>query len=166
MPEVILVDTNNNPIGTMEKMQAHREGVLHRAFSILIYNSKGKMLLQQRADEKYHSGGLWTNACCSHPKPEEEIVVAAHRRLKEELDLECSLDIIGHFIYHYQFEEDLFEHEYDFVLKGICDDVPDLDPAEVKAFRWIEKNELLNDIKANPTQYTFWFKEIISRNLL
>ncbi len=164
--EVILVDELNNPVGVMEKMEAHRKGVLHRAFSILIYNSKGEMLLQQRADHKYHSGGLWTNACCSHPKPGEEILTAAHRRLKEEINLECDLKIIGHFIYHHQFEENLFEHEYDFVLKGVCDKEPKEDPEEVKASKWITENELIEDVRLNPDQYTFWFKEIINHKFI
>ena len=108
--QVILVDEFDNQIGVMEKIQAHREGVLHRAFSILIYNTKGEMLLQQRAENKYHSGGLWTNACCSHPKPGEEVLSAAHRRLKDELNIDCELEITGHFIYHHQFEENLFDY--------------------------------------------------------
>ncbi len=166
MQQVILVDEFDNSIGTMEKMQAHREGVLHRAFSILIYNAKGEMLLQQRADDKYHSGGLWTNACCSHPKPGEEISAAAHRRLFEEINLQCDLEIIGHFIYKHQFEKNLFEHEYDYVLKGVTDMQPALNPEEVKAFKWFNKTELLEDVKVNPEKYTIWFKEIIKRNIL
>ncbi len=166
MQQVILVDEFDNSIGTMEKMQAHRVGVLHRAFSILIYNSKGEMLIQQRADDKYHSGGLWTNACCSHPKPGEEISEAAHRRLLEEIHLQCDLEITGHFIYHHQFEKNLFEHEYDYVLKGVTDSEPALNPEEAKAFKWVNKNQLLYDVKANPEKYTFWFKEIIKRNIL
>lgn len=165
MQQVILVDESDHQIGVMEKMQAHREGVLHRAFSILIYNSKGEMLLQQRAGNKYHSGGLWSNACCSHPKPGEEVLEAAQRRLKEEINLQCDLEIIGHFIYHHQFEKNLFEHEYDYVLKGICNDEPELNPDEVKAFKWITIKDVKEDVKTYPDKYTFWFKEIIKQNL-
>lgn len=166
MPAVVLVDETDHPIGVMEKTEAHRLGLLHRAFSILIYNSKGEMLLQQRADHKYHSGGLWTNACCSHPRPGEEIVAAAHRRLKEEINLQCDLTIIGHFIYKHQFEENLFEHEYDYVLKGICDVEPVINKDEVKAFKWISIKDLSSDMMVNPEQYTFWFKEICSKILI
>lgn len=166
MQQVILTDAHDNAIGVMEKQQAHRENILHRAFSILIYNNKGEMLLQQRADDKYHSGGLWTNACCSHPQPGETILEAAHRRLMEELNLQCKLEVIGSFVYQCKFEEQLYEHEFDHVLKGICDEQPILDPTEVKAFKWVALPLLLKDVSDYPDHYTFWFKEIVSRRLI
>ena len=166
MQEVILVNELDECIGQMEKMLAHEEGILHRAFSILIYNSKKEMLLQQRADTKYHSPGLWSNACCSHPSPGENLLDAAKRRLKEELNIECKLIVTGSFIYRYQFKNKLIEHEYDYVLKGIYDQQPILNEKEVKNFKWMQFEKLLMDIELNPDNYTFWFKEILRKNLL
>src|ERR1700754_1322335 len=116
--EVILVNENDIPVGTMEKMEAHRKALLHRAFSVFIFNSKGEMLLQQRADKKYHSGGLWTNACCSHPKPGEEIETAASRRLREELGFGTGLRKVFDFIYQSPFDNGLTEFEFDHVFFG------------------------------------------------
>src|SRR5687768_10210348 len=118
MEEVILVDLLDNPIGTMEKMEAHRKGELHRAFSVLVFNSKGEMLLQKRSKKKYHSGGLWTNSCCSHPLPGEKIEVAASRRLKEEMGIDLMPRFSYKFIYRTDLDNALVEHEYDHVLIG------------------------------------------------
>ena len=119
MEEVVLVDEQDKPVGVMEKMQAHREGKLHRAFSVFIFNDKGEMLLQQRAFNKYHSAGLWTNACCSHPKPNETTETAAARRLNEELGFKTSLEKLFDFTYKASFENGLTEYEFDHVFSGI-----------------------------------------------
>lgn len=165
MEEVILVDENDNAIGTAEKLAAHQSGQLHRAFSIFIFNGKGEMLLQQRAMGKYHSGGLWTNACCSHPRPNEEPLAAAHRRLIEELNMKVDLKFLFSFKYKAEFENGLTEHELDHVFVGQSDSVPKLNQSEAMAFKYVERNELLKDIEDNPDRYTFWFKEIIHKVL-
>ena len=131
---VILVDSNDSEIGVMEKMEAHEKGVLHRAFSVIIYNSKGEMLLQQRALHKYHSGGLWTNACCSHPRPGETIVDAGIRRLSEEMGLVAELSVKTHFIYKASFDNGLTEHEFDHVFTGTYQGSIDPNPEEVSAY--------------------------------
>ncbi len=167
MDRVILVDTLDREIGSMEKMEAHRKGLLHRAFSVFLYNAQGQLLLQQRADHKYHSGGLWTNACCSHPAPGEDVLAAAKRRLREEIGISgVELSLKTSFIYKAEFENGLTEHELDYVITGITEDQPVLNPDEAKAFRWVSPSTLLSDIKSDPSQYTFWLKEIVRRQLL
>jgi isopentenyl-diphosphate delta-isomerase len=155
---VVLVNDNDMPLGTMEKMEAHERGKLHRAFSVFIFNKKGEMLLQRRADEKYHSPGLWTNAACSHPRPGEDVSDAARRRLKEEMGLECDLKEIFSFKYKANVGDGMIEHEYDHVLTGTCDDEPSPDPEEVSDWKYMNMKDLLDDIKKNPKQYTEWFK--------
>lgn len=155
---VVLVNDNDMPLGTMEKMEAHERGKLHRAFSVFIFNKKGEMLLQRRADEKYHSPGLWTNAACSHPRPGEDVSDAARRRLKEEMGLECDLKEIFSFKYKANVGDGMIEHEYDHVLTGTCDDEPNPDPEEVSDWKYMNMKDLLDDIKKNPKQYTEWFK--------
>lgn len=162
MNEVILVDKSDKAIGSEEKLSAHKKGLLHRAFSILIFNSDGKMLVQKRAKEKYHSGGLWSNACCSHPKPGEETLDAAHRRLKEELNMDCDLKEIYSFQYQTNFGE-LTENELDHVVIGKSDQSPVLNPEEVEEFRYTSLDNLVHDIKQNPDDYSFWFKKIVNR---
>src|ERR1035437_4931257 len=120
--QVILVDDFDIEIGTMPKLEAHQKGVLHRAFSVFIFNSKGEMLLQQRAFEKYHSGGLWSNACCSHPILGENVHASANRRLMEEMGIQCNIQHEFSFIYNVQLENNLSEHEFDNVFAGVCDD--------------------------------------------
>jgi isopentenyl-diphosphate delta-isomerase len=161
MEQVLLVDENDQEIGIMEKMQAHREGLLHRAFSVLIFNSKNELLLQKRAVKKYHSGGLWTNTCCSHPRPEEQIVSAANRRLKEEMGIQAELNPLFHFIYKTELDNDMIEHELDHVLIGISDSLPNLNPEEAEDYRFISLAELNKEIKAFPDNFTVWFKIII-----
>ena len=129
---VVLVDENDNELGVMKKMLAHEKGVLHRAFSVFIFNSKGELLLQQRANHKYHSAGLWTNTCCSHPRPNETIKDAAHRRLFEEMGMVCDLKIIDNFIYKANFDNGLIEHEFDYIIKGFSDAVPAINKDEVE----------------------------------
>ena len=161
MEQVLLVDENDQEIGIMEKMQAHREGLLHRAFSVLIFNSKNELLLQKRAVKKYHSGGLWTNTCCSHPRPEEQIVTAANRRLKEEMGIQAELNPLFHFIYKTELDNDMIEHELDHVLIGTSDSLPNLNPEEAEDYRFISLAELNKEIKAFPDNFTVWFKIII-----
>lgn len=156
--EVILVDEQDHPIGRCEKLQAHKEGKLHRAFSIFIFNSAGEMLLHKRALGKYHSGGLWTNACCSHPRPDETVEQAAYRRLQEELGFVCP--VLPSFCLHYQAKvaPDLIEHEYDHVLVGTYDGQVDaFNREEVAAIRWVPVSLILEEVKQTPEQFTAWF---------
>ena len=163
---VILVDKNDKAIGTEEKIKAHQDNKLHRAFSILITNSQGKILLQKRAENKYHSGSLWTNTCCSHPRPGEETETAAHRRLQEEMGFDCPLKEIFSFVYQVNFEKDnLSEHEFDHVFIGTYDKKPKPNPEEVEDFKWISPEELIADIKQNPESYSFWFKNSLEKIL-
>lgn len=155
---VILVDENDKEIGTGEKMKTHKEGKLHRAFSIFIFNSKGEMLLQKRAKSKYHSGGLWSNACCSHPRPGEELEQAAHRRLKEEMGFDCELQKAFHFVYKTNLDNDLTEHEFDHVFIGEYDGEVEINPNEAEDFKWVIIDSLKEDVEKNPENYTVWFK--------
>lgn len=156
--QVILVDDRDRPIGVAEKMQAHREGLLHRAFSVFVTNAKGELLLQKRAQSKYHSGGLWTNTCCSHPRPEETTAAAAKRRLQEEMGFSCDLREIFSFTYAAKLDNELYEHEFDHVLIGEFDGEPTLNPQEAEAWRWISIDDLKSDIGAHPDRYTYWLK--------
>ena len=163
MERVILVDEKDKEIGTEEKMKAHQNGGrLHRCFSIFIFNSKGQMLLQKRAKTKYHCGGLWTNTCCSHPRPGESLEEAVHRRLKEEMGFDCDLKEDFSFIYKANFGE-LTEWEFDHVFTGKFDGEPKINPEEVDDFKWINVRVLQEDIKENPTKYTPWFKIAIKK---
>jgi isopentenyl-diphosphate delta-isomerase len=157
MEEVILVNEQDEETGIMEKMQAHREGALHRAFSVFIFNSKGEMLLQQRAMNKYHSGGLWTNACCSHPRPGELIHEAAARRLKEELGFEVPLEKIFHFTYRSSFENGLTEHEFDHVFFGRYEGEINFNKNEVKDFCYRSMDEIESSFLTHPQKFTTWF---------
>lgn len=155
--EVILVNEHDEVTGAMEKMEAHRKGVLHRAFSIFIFNSKGEMLLQQRAYSKYHSGGLWTNACCSHPQPGEETKNAAARRLKEELGFETTVKKIFDFIYKAEFDNGLTEHEFDHVFTGEYDGELNLNKDEVNDYCYKKFGEIKHSLQTHPQKYTAWF---------
>jgi isopentenyl-diphosphate delta-isomerase len=155
---VTLVDENDQIVGTMEKMEAHVKGVLHRAFSIFIFNTKGQLLLQQRAIQKYHSGGKWTNTCCSHPRLGEDIIIAAKRRLAEEMGLQCPLQHMFNFIYHAKVGQGMTEHEFDHVFWGVTDTLPLLNQDEVIAYKYEYLTDLEQDIKIYPEQYTQWFK--------
>lgn len=156
--EVILVNEADEPIGTMEKMEAHQKGLLHRAFSVFIFNDKGEMLLQQRALDKYHSGGLWTNACCSHPRPEEDTLKAAERRLLEEMGIQTELKFKNSFTYKSNFENGLTEHEYDHIFVGLYNKEPEINHAEVNSYCWKSVESIKNSIKQMPGIYTTWFK--------
>ena len=156
--KVILVDENDNQVGVMPKLEAHQKGLLHRAFSVFIFNSKYELLLQKRASSKYHSGGLWTNTCCSHPREGEEILDAANRRLIEEMGIETSLRKVYDFIYKAELDNDLTEHEFDHVLYGIYNEDPIINKDEADDFKWIDMDSLNEDIKTNGNNYTIWFK--------
>ena len=158
MNDIILVDENDKEIGSEEKMKAHKEGKLHRAFSIFIFNSKNELLLQKRASSKYHSPGLWTNTCCSHPKPGEDVLSAAHRRLKEEMGFDCKLKKIDSLVYKKSFPNGLTEHEYDHLIIGKSDITPKTNKDEADDFKWMALNKITDNIKANPKIYTYWFK--------
>jgi isopentenyl-diphosphate delta-isomerase len=157
MEYVILVDEQDNTIGKMEKQQAHLEGLLHRAFSIFIFNSEKKLLLQKRASSKYHCGGLWTNTCCSHPRENEEILNAAIRRLQEEMGMHCELTPIFSFLYKAELENGLTEHEFDHVFIGQSNQIPAINKEEVDDFRYVGMEELQLEIKESPQNFTPWF---------
>lgn len=161
--QVILVDENDNEIGLMEKMEAHRKGLLHRAFSVFVMNSDGKLMIHQRALHKYHSGGLWTNTCCSHPRKGEKVEDAAHRRLMEEMGFDCPIEKKFDFIYKSELDQGLTEHEFDHLFIGHYNDEPNINPDEVADWKWVNIDELRQDIEANPEIYTEWFKIIFDR---
>jgi len=161
MNDVILVDENDHEIGTMEKHEAHRQGKLHRAFSVFIFHPDGRMLLQRRALDKYHSAGLWSNACCSHPRPGEELLNAAHRRLREEMGFDAELKEVHAFMYRAEFDNGMTEHEYDHVLIGKCDALPKPNPKEAADWIWISVPELQAAIRKHPDRYTYWLKAVL-----
>ena len=160
---VILVDEHDRELGVMEKIEAHRKGALHRALSVLVFNTKGEILLQQRANSKYHSGGLWTNTCCSHPRPGELVSAAASRRLEEEMGIELQLKNVGSFIYRAELDKGLTEHELDHVFTAIFDGTPNTNTHEVSDWKYVSVDFLMKDITTNPTQYTEWFKIILNK---
>jgi isopentenyl-diphosphate delta-isomerase type 1 len=157
--QVVLVDENDTEVGVSEKLAAHLDGGrLHRAFSVFLFDGRGRVLLQRRAAGKYHFGGLWTNACCSHPRPGEEIIAAGRRRLREELGIEAGLERVASFVYRASDEASgLTEHEFDHVLVGRFDGEPEPDPAEVDSWRWVDPQALQAELRANPERFTPWF---------
>lgn len=159
---IIVVDENDNEKGSIEKLEAHKKGILHRAFSIFVFNDNNKLLLQKRLQSKYHSGGLWTNTCCSHPRYGESLETAVHRRLIEEMGFDCNLNEIFSFIYKAQLET-LIEHEYDHVFIGNYNGDVIPNENEVEDFKWVNIDELKEDIKNNPHSYTVWFKKSIDK---
>jgi isopentenyl-diphosphate delta-isomerase len=165
MEEVILVDQDDREVGVAEKLQVHRDGSLHRAFSIFVFNSQGQLLVQQRAMDKYHSGGLWTNTGDGHPRPGETVEAASRRRLKEEMGFECDLELLFRFTYQVELENGLFEHEVDYVLVGQFDGDPSPDPAEVGDWEWAEVVTLRRDVQQNPDRYAYWFRAPLDRVL-
>ena len=156
--EVILVNELDEPTGTMEKMEAHRKALLHRAFSVFIFNTKGEMLLQQRASEKYHSPDLWTNACCSHPQPGESTEQAAHRRMKEELGFDTAIDFAFSFMYKTPFENGLTEHEFDHVFVGIYEGLIQPNKNEVRDYCYMPIEAIRDSLEQDHNKYTSWFK--------
>ena len=161
---VILVNTLDEEIGTMEKLEAHQKGLLHRAFSVFIFNSKKELLLQKRAIGKYHSEGLWTNTCCSHPSPNESIEEAAVRRLKEEMGYECSVVKTFSFIYDVALDNELIEHELDHVVIGISNSNPVLNLAEASDFDWKTIENIKKEMELFPDNFTSWFKIILNEH--
>ena len=159
---VILVDECDIPIGDMEKMEAHEKGLLHRAISVFIINSKGEILLQRRALEKYHSGGLWTNTCCTHPRLGESCFKAANRRLEEEMGMKADLHEAFFFIYKAELDQGLTEHEFDHVFIGFSDETPIPNPEEVSEYQWMTVADIQSSIQKNPNQWTEWFKVIFT----
>jgi isopentenyl-diphosphate Delta-isomerase len=164
MEQVVLVDVSDNEVGTMEKLQAHVEGVLHRAISVFIFNGRGELLLQQRAAGKYHSALQWTNTCCSHPRPGEEPLAAANRRLREEMGIVCELTPAFTFVYKAAFSNGLTEHEFDHVFIGHYegDIIPDAD--EVADWKYMSKEEIMQSIAEEPETFTPWFIICIQQN--
>ncbi len=158
--KVILVNENDEQLGLMEKMEAHQKAVLHRAFSVFVFNKKGELMLQQRALDKYHSPGLWTNTCCSHQRNGETNIQAGKRRLREEMGFECSLRELFSFVYKAPFDNGLTEHELDHVMVGHYDGDPVINPAEVASFKWMRTEDVKRDIREQPELYTEWFKII------
>lgn len=160
---LILVNEKDEVTGFGEKIDVHRKGLLHRAFSILIVNAKNELLLQKRANGKYHSAGLWANACCSHPLKGEDTLAAAHRRLREELGFDCGLEFAFKFIYRAGFENGLTEHELDHVFTGRYDGPVNPDPAEVSEIKWISPDGLKSSLAREPEAYAAWFRIIMER---
>ncbi len=160
---VILVDENDQITGTMEKIEAHTKGLLHRAFSVFLFNESGELLLQQRAHDKYHSGGLWTNTTCSHPYPGEETEQAAHRRLQEEMGMDTELEYLFKFHYKALFENGLTEHELDHVFIGRSDEFPVINLEEVADYRYADMDTIRMDMHYMPEKYTIWFRIIFER---
>lgn len=162
---VVSLSENGEPLGQMEKLEAHRLGVFHLAFSVIVINDRGEFLLQKRAQGKYHSAGLWSNTCCSHPQHADQIEEYAHQRLMEEMGFDCSLKHCGFFDYKVSFENDLTEHERDHVFLGYYNDDPVPHKDEAEAFRWIRADDLLKDLREFPEKYSFWLPQVVSQAL-
>jgi isopentenyl-diphosphate Delta-isomerase len=164
--DVVLVNKKDEMIGRMEKLEAHQKGVLHRAFSIILCNNKGELLIHQRALNKYHSAGLWTNTCCSHPTPDETMEFALNRRLKEELNIDYQQELFfsHHFIYKTALENDLTEYELDHVFVGFFDQNITPNKEEVMDWKYLSYDAILMDMSIHPSKYTFWFKEIMNNH--
>ena len=158
---VILVDECDRELGTCGKLRAHAEGALHRAFSVFIFDHRGRLLMQKRATGKYHSAGLWSNTACGHPRPGEATREAARRRLREEMSLDCELREAFEFLYRAELDGALVEHEYDHVFVGTHDGEPVPDPAEVEDWRWVGMDELRRDLREEPQHYSYWLKLVV-----
>ncbi|MBC7931800.1 MAG: isopentenyl-diphosphate Delta-isomerase [Rubrivivax sp.] len=159
--QVILVDEQDRELGASEKLRAHAEGVLHRAFSVFVFDRAGRLLLQRRASAKYHSGGLWSNTCCGHPRPGEETAAAAHRRLREEMNFDCELRAAFGFVYRAELDNDLVEHEYDHVFVGEFEGSPAPDPSEVEEWKWVSMDDLRRGLRDEPSQYSYWLRTVV-----
>jgi isopentenyl-diphosphate delta-isomerase len=158
MEEVVLVDENDRPIGRGEKIETHLNPKLHRAFSVFVFDSSERLLLQKRAKAKYHSGGLWSNTCCSHPRPGEATESAAHRRLIEELGFDCEINKVFDLVYYAELDNNFFEYEYDHVFVGRYDGSPAPDAGEVEDWKWVEVQALVEDLRDNPHVYSYWLR--------
>lgn len=166
MKEIIIcVDKNDNEVGHVEKMEAHIKGLLHRALSIFVFNEKNELLLQKRYSGKYHSPGLWTNTCCTHPNKNESTDDAAIRRLQEEMGFSCELKEVFSFMYYIKFDNNLIEHEFDHVYFGRYSNEISINPLEVEDYKWLSLDNIKVDLKKNPDNYTFWFKYIIENHI-
>lgn len=163
--KVILVDEHDREIGEAEKIEAHQNAWLHRAFSIFIFNTQGSLLLQRRASGKYHSGSLWTNTCCSHPQPGSTLFQEAHRKLQLEMGFDCDIHEVFTFTYRVELENGLSEHEIDHVFVGVHDGDPVPNPEEVEDWRWAGQDELKADLLAHPERYSYWMKLVFDRVL-
>ncbi|MDX1277833.1 isopentenyl-diphosphate Delta-isomerase [Oceanihabitans sediminis] len=161
--QVILVNERNEQIGLMPKLEAHEKALLHRAFSVFVFNDKNELMLQQRALGKYHSPGLWTNTCCSHQREGETNIQAGKRRLQEEMGFVTELEDSISFIYKAPFDNGLTEHEYDHVLLGKYNQEPKINPDEVAAWKWMPLEEVKKDMEMQPEHYTAWFKIIFDK---
>jgi len=162
-PLVILVDENDNQTGVSGKMEAHKKALLHRAVSVFIVTPKGEWILQRRAFDKYHSNGLWTNTCCTHPGPGDSNIESARRRLREEMGIECDLTELFTFTYREKLDNGLTEHEFDHVFFGVSGNDPVINTSEVEDWEAVRYEDLKEDILRNPDDYTFWFKEIFEK---
>lgn len=160
---VVLVNEKDEQVGLMPKLEAHEKAVLHRAFSVFIFNEAGELMLQQRALSKYHSPGLWTNTCCSHQRDGESNIDAGKRRLEEEMGFSVDLKEVTWFIYKAPFDNGLTEHELDHILVGQFGGEPNINPEEVAAWKWMPLEDVKNDMEINPDQYTAWFKIIFEK---
>jgi isopentenyl-diphosphate delta-isomerase len=159
---VVLVDPNDSVVGTAPKLDAHRDGRLHRAVSVMLFDDDGRLLLQRRADSKYHSAGLWSNTCCGHPRPGESVNDAGLRRLSAELGIDdCQLTGVGEFVYFALLDDGLVEHELDHVLIGRWNGSTRPDPVEVAETRWMDREALLLDLNAKPAEYTAWLRWVV-----
>lgn len=163
--QVVLVNAHDEPVGLADKLEAHEQGWLHRAFSVFVFDPEGRLLLQQRNVNKYHSGALWSNTCCSHPHPEEPVAEAAQRRLQEEMGFRCALEPAFTFTYRAVLSDTMIEHEYDHVFIGQGTPAVSPNADEVQDWRWVAPNELMADIAAHPEHYTAWFRMAIERVL-
>ena len=163
--EVILVDDQDRVTGSMEKLQAHRRGLLHRAFSIFVFNDRFELMLQRRSSRKYHSGGLWSNTCCSHPVTGESLLDAAHARLRHEMGFDCSVREVFSLTYRADVGAGLTEHELDHVFVGSYNGQPRPNPAEARDWRWMDLSLLRQRIETHPDEYTAWLKLILSSHL-
>ncbi len=161
LTQVVLVDENDHEVGIAEKMEAHRQGWLHRAFSVFVYNSHGEMLIHRRSAGKYHGAGLWTNACCSHPEPGEDMMSAVDRRLKQEMGMTLKTDKVLKTTYRLDMGNGLIEHEIDHVFLGVTDGVPRPDPEEVEEWAYVAPLTVEADIRVHPNRYTPWFRLLV-----
>lgn len=161
--QLILVDSEDRELGIRDKFRVHVEGSLHRAFSVFVFDSKNRLLLQQRADGKYHSAGLWSNTACGHPRPGESTTIAARRRLAEEMGFDCELSRAFSFLYHTVFDNRMVEHEYDHVFVGRFDGEPLPNSDEVQSWRWMELSDLHREVRNQPDHYTYWLHAALNR---
>lgn len=161
--QVILVDENDQQIGLMPKMEAHEKALLHRAFSVFVFNSENELMMQQRAAHKYHSPGLWTNTCCSHQREGESNLEAGKRRLQEEMGFETDLEEVMSFIYKAPFDNGLTEHEFDHIMIGYYNEIPNINPDEVADWKWMSLKTIKEDMLVHPEIYTAWFKIIFEK---